>query len=166
MKNNALNIPGRRSSLIIMVGLLSLLIAGYLAVPNSALAGGGKNFVQKESKNNFATTVQKLKKEVSAQKLALLKDYNTQMMLKMVGVKSSKGMTFAIFHPRYGKVLNENDPNAFSAVPLRIIIQERGGKVIVGYMKPSAIFADYDIPNKTKKELDGLFEKILNKATN
>ena len=165
MMNNALNIAGSRSSFTIIASLLTLLIAGYLVVPDAALAGGGKNFVQKESKNNFATTVQKLKKAVSAQKLALLKDYNTQMMLKMVGVKSSKGMTFAIFHPRYGKVLNENDPNAFSAVPLRIIIQERGGKVIVGYMKPSAVFADFDIPNKTKKELDGLFEQILNKAT-
>ncbi len=159
------NITHKNWRLSVLRGLLTILMAGYLMVPDVALAKGKNGFVLETSRNDFATTVQKLQQAVSAQKLVLLKDYNVQMMIKMVGVKSKQSMTFAIFHPRYGKVIYENDPDAFAAVPLQIIVQERGKKVVVGYKKPSEVFSDYDVPKKTKKELDKLLENIVKSAT-
>ncbi len=159
------NITHKKWRLSVLTGLLPILMVGYVMVPDVAMAKEKKGFVLETSRNDFATTVQKLQQAVSAQKLVLLKDYNVQMMIKMVGVKSKQSMTFAIFHPRYGKVIYENDPNAFAAVPLQIIVQERGNKVVVGYKKPSAVFSDYDVPKKTKKELDNILENIVKSAT-
>ena len=80
----------------------------------------------------------------------------------MVGVKADPAITLAIFHPRYGTVLYANDKDAFEMLPIRIIVQQRGKKVIVGYQKPASLFSGYDLPKKTVQELDGLFEGIVN----
>ena len=165
MTNTSLSVTSKKTRFGTMASLLSILVVGYLMVPDVTWAKGKKDFVLETSKNDFATTVQKLQKAVSAQKVVLLKDYDVQMMVKMVGVKSKQSMTYAIFHPRYGKVLYENDPDAFAAVPLSIIVQERGSKVVVGYMKPSAVFSEYDVPKKTKNELDNILESIVSSAT-
>ena len=165
MTNTSLSVTSKKTRFGTMAGLMSILVVGFLMVPDVAWAKGKKDFVLKTSKSDFATTVRKLQKAVSSQKLALLKEYNVQMMVKMVGVKSKQSKTFAIFHPRYGKVLYENDADAFAATPLSIIVQERGSKVVVGYMKPSAVFSEYDVPKKTKNELDKLLENIVSGAT-
>lgn len=123
------------------------------------------SFVSATSKYNFNNTLKKLQKQIAAHKLVMLKKYNVQAMLKMVGVKSDKALTIAVFHPRYGKVIFANDKNATAAAPLRMIIQELDGKVVVGYIRPSAIFADFNVPDDFKKELDGLFDSIVKKAT-
>ena len=119
-----------------------------------------------KSKHDFNTTVTNIKKQTAANKLVLLKEYNVQMMLKMVGVNAEKSMTMAIFHPRYGKVIYANDKNAMSATPLRLIVQERGGEVIVGYIRPSAIFANFDLPKSFTDELDTLLGSVVKNATN
>ena len=86
-------------------------------------------------------------------------------MLKNDGVKLGKSLNIAVLHPRYGKVIFDNDKNATSAMPLRMSVQERSGKVIVGYIRPSAVFANFKVPGSFKKELDGLFESLVKKAT-
>lgn len=161
MANKPSNLTREKIRYGVLAGLLTMLVAAYVMIPDVAWAKGKKDFVLKTSKNDFATTVENLKKGVAAQKLVLLKDYNVQMMVKMVGVKADEAVTFAIFHPRYGKVLYEDDPDAFAVTPLRIIVQQRGKKVVVGYVKPSAIYAPFDVPKKTTKELDDLFAEIV-----
>lgn len=123
------------------------------------------SFLSVTSKHSFNKTVTNIKKQISAHKLALLKEYNVQSMLKMVGVKSEKSLTLATFHPRYGKIIYANDKNAASAVPLRLVVQERGGKVIVGYIRPSEVFANFDVPQSFKTELDTLLASIVANAT-
>lgn len=123
------------------------------------------SFLSKTSKYDFNKTVKKLQKQIAAHRLAMLKKYNVQAMLKMVGVKSDKALTIAVFHPRYGKVIFASDKNAMAAAPLRMIVREQDGKVIVGYIRPSLVFANFNVPDSFKKELDGLFESIVNKAT-
>lgn len=132
---------------------------------SSSAVAAQDSFVSVTSKYKFSTTVKRLQRQIAAHKLVMLKKYNVQAMLKMVGVKSGKALTLAIFHPRYGKVIFANDKNATSAAPLRMSVQERGGKVIVGYIRPSAVFANFNVPRSFKKELDGLFESIVKKAT-
>lgn len=165
MTSQTMNITREKARLGAIAGLFTVLLMGSMMLPTVTLAGGKGDRVQKTSKHDFATTVQELKKAVSAQNLVILKDYNVQMMVKMVGVKADPATTLAVFHPRYGKVLYENDKDAFEMVPIRIIVQQRGKKVIVGYQKPSAIFSGYDVPKKTAQELDRLFEGIVNSIT-
>ncbi len=123
------------------------------------------SFVSVTSKYKFDATVKNLQKQIAAHKMAMLKKYNVQAMLKMVGVKSEKSLTLAVFHPRYGKVIFANDKNAMSAAPLRMSVQERGGKVMVGYIRPSVVFANFNVPDGFKKELDDIFDSIVKKAT-
>ena len=137
-----------------------------LAVGAAGTAKADDSFITVKSKHDFNTTVTNIKKQTAANKLVLLKEYNVQMMLKMVGVNAEKSMTMAIFHPRYGKVIYANDKNAMSATPLRLIVQERGGDVIVAYIRPSAIFANFDLPKSMTDELDTLLGSVVKNATN
>ena len=105
-----------------------------------------ESMISKTSKHDFNKTVKKLQKQIAAHKLAMLKKYNVQTMLKMVGVKSDKALTIAVFHPRYGKVIFASDKNAMAAAPLRMTVREQDGKVLVGYIRPSAIFASFIVP--------------------
>lgn len=152
-----------RRFLAAIVAVTFVLVLGQIPAPSASAAQDP--FVSTMSAHNFNNTVKKLQKQIAAHKLAMLKKYNVQAMLKMVGVKSGKSLTIALFHPRYGKVIFANDKNAMSATPLRLIVQERGGKVLVGYLQPSAVFASFNVPDGFKTELDGLLASIVKKAT-
>ena len=147
-----------------MVTIVIMFVLG-LALGTALPVAGQGYFVSATSKHNFNNTVKKLQKQIAAHKLAMLKKYNVQMMLKMVGVKSEKALTIAVFQPRYGKVIFASDKNAMVAAPLRMTVREQDGKVLVGYIRPSAAFANFNVPDDFKTELDGLFESIVKRAT-
>ncbi len=157
------NIQCTRRVLAAVVAIAFVLVLGQILAPSTSAAQD--SFVSTMSKHNFNNTVKKLQKQIAAHKLAMLKKYNVQAMLKMVGVKSDKALTIAVFHPRYGKVIFANDKNATAAAPLRMTVQKLDGKVVVGYIRPSAIFAAFKVPDNFKKELDGLLDSIVKKAT-
>jgi uncharacterized protein (DUF302 family) len=157
------NIQCARRVLAAIAAITLVLALGQISAPSTHAAQDA--FVSTMSKHNFNNTVKKLQKQIAAHKLAMLKKYNVQAMLKMVGVKSDKALTIAVFHPRYGKVIFASDKNAMSAAPLRMIVREQDGKVLVGYIRPSAVFAGFNVPDGFKKELDGLFDSIVKKAT-
>ena len=144
--------------------LITAAIVAILAMSVSAVAAQSE-FISKRSPHDFATTVANVKKQIAANKLVLLKEYNVQMMLKMVGVTSGRSVTMATFHPRYGKVIYENDMSAAAAAPLRIVVQERDDGVIVGYVPASVVFASFDVPSSLTGELDTLLASILEGAT-
>ena len=150
----------------VKISVASIVFSFVVALAYNGVVNADDYFVSIKSKHDFNTTVTNIKKQTAANKLVLLKEYNVQMMLKMVGVNAEKSMTMAIFHPRYGKVIYANDKNAMSATPLRLIVQERGGDVIVGYIRPSAIFANFDLPKSMTDELDTLLGSVVKNATN
>ncbi len=145
-----------------LVGLFAALLLSHLiwASPASAVSG----VIEKTSANNFDKTVQKIKKGITANKLVLLKELNHQAMMKMVGVNAKKSKSFEVFHPRYGKKIHAKDLNAFMAVPIRIMVQEQGRKVIVSYQAPSALFAPYKGLGGLGNDLDKLFARIVDGA--
>ncbi|MCH7615085.1 MAG: DUF302 domain-containing protein [Nitrospinae bacterium] len=150
----------------VKISVASIVFSFVVALAYNGVVNADDYFVSIKSKHDFNTTVTNIKKQTAANKLVLLKEYNVQMMLKMVGVNAEKSMTMAIFHPRYGKVIYANDKNAMSATPLRLIVQERGGDVIVAYIRPSAIFANFDLPKSMTDELDTLLGSVVKNATN
>lgn len=152
---------GNRSS----IGLLGAVLVAVLfsAGLRTALAAG-EGMVTVTAKGNFDVTVTELKKAITANQMILIKDIPFQQMLKMAGVNSEPVMSFEIFHPRYGKVIYENDKNAFIVPPLRIVVHDQGGKVVLSYRKPSAAFAGYSGLSRMATELDGVFDKIVKSA--
>lgn len=146
--------------LAVMFGALFLALGGI----GHALAAA-PGVIEKYSASDFEQTVQKLKQSVTANKLVLLKDFNHQMMVKMVGVHADKSMAFEVFHPRYGKVINAKDRSAFLVPPLRILVQQDGSKVIVRYQQPSLQFKPYKGLDDLGKELDTLIAQVVDAAT-
>lgn len=153
--------PGNRSSLGLLGAVLAITLFSASLRPAFA---AGDYMVTVTAKGNFDATVTELKKAITANQLVLIKDIPFQQMLKMAGVNSEPVMSFEIFHPRYGKVIYENDKNAFIVAPLRIVVHEKSGKVVLSYRKPSAAFAGYSGLSRMATELDGVFDKIVKSA--
>lgn len=151
----------RRNLSYIAIAFLVFTLNGLMAGPAAA---AGEGMVTVTAKGNFDATVTELKKALTANQMILIKDIPFQQMLKMAGVNSEPVMSFEIFHPRYGKTIYENDKNAFIVPPLRIIVHEQGGKVVLSYRKPSAAFAGYSGLSKMATELDGVFDNIVKAA--
>ena len=112
----------------------------------------------------FDKVATKLKKAIASRKLVIVKQVPYQKMVAMVGVKTGKTVGFEIFHPRYGKVIIAKDANALIEVPLRLVLREEGGKVILRYRKPSATFAPYSSLSGLGKELDSIFADIAKRV--
>ena len=144
----------------------AMLVASLLALGmNSSVWAAAPGVVEKTSANDFDQTVQKLKTAISANKLVLLKDFNHQMMVKMVGVNADNSMSFEVFHPRYGKVLNEKNRAAFMIAPVRIMVQQDGDDVVVLYQEASVLLEPYGGFDDLGKELDTLIANIVDSAT-
>ncbi|HIN91247.1 MAG TPA: DUF302 domain-containing protein [Alphaproteobacteria bacterium] len=139
-----------------------IFVVAFLALSESSQVQAAPGIVVHDSSRNFDQTVLKLKQGISANMLVLLKDFNHQTMLKMVGVHADKSMVLEVFHPRYGKVIYANDKSAFIVPPLRIMVQEDGGKVIVYYQKASVLLAPYKGLDDLGEDLDFMLANIVN----
>jgi len=118
-----------------------------------------------KSNNSFEQTIAKLKKAVGANKLAVLKAFDHQKMVKMVGANADKSMSFEIFHPRFGKKINAKDRSAFMIAPLRVMVQMDGKDVVVRFQKASVLLKPYSGLDELGAELDTLMGQVVNTAT-
>ncbi len=147
----------RRTTPVVIAALAVLMIALASVGANAASEG----IVTKSAEGSFENTVTKLKKAITANKLVIVKEVPFTKMLGMVGVRAEKMSGFEIFHPRYGKVLYANDKNAFLEAPLRILLRDKGGKVMIRYRKPSVVFAGYSGLSSLGSQLDKVFANII-----
>lgn len=140
------------------------LVSIGLTIGVAGAAAAQEGVVTKSISAPFGKVVTNLKKAITSRKLVIVKQVPYQKMVAMVGVKTGKTIGFEIFHPRYGKVIIAKDTNALIEVPLRIVLREEGGKVILRYRKPSATFAPYAGLSGLGKELDSIFADIAKRA--
>ena len=154
----------RKIAIVSLLGTMLLLFA--------ACSGGGENAGGKEaavvkltSNNDFFTTATKLQSAIAANNLVLLKEYNIQAMMKMVNKSVESFMTYQTFHPRYGKILVESDPDAFVSTPLSFAVRQVGSKVELIYRKPSDVYRIFNVPSSLADELDRTFSDIAAAAT-
>ena len=134
-----------------------------IAVPFTAEAEVS-GLVKQTSQSGFDQTVQHLKRAVASNGLMVITTQDQQMMLQMVGVHAQNAVGFERFHPRFGKVIYANDPTAYLAVPLRILVQKHGSKVEVIYRKPSVGLEGYSGLSDLGQQLDGVFARIEKEA--
>lgn len=143
------------------LALASLLLVGSLAA--SAAYASPPGLVEVTSHSNFNTTVTKVKSAISQNGLMVLKDFNQQMMLNMVGVHAPKQITLEIFHPKYGKAVFAANPVDFLAVPLRMTVLQDGNDVKIAYQKPSTVLAPFGLSD-LGNQLDPAFKAIAESA--
>lgn len=138
-----------------------VLVVVALAAPTRLALAASDDMVTTTAKGTFENTITKLKKAITASKLVIVKQVPYSKMIAMVGVKAEKTVGLEVFHPRYGKVIYQTNKDAMIEVPLRILVRDQGGEVMIRYRKPSAVFASYSGLSGLGQELDTLFDKIV-----
>lgn len=136
-----------------------------------ALAGGEmakeamKGRVMAKSKYSFDETVSKIKQAIEGQQLMVVFTADHQAMLQMVGLKTKGMLGIEFFHPKYGKVIVENDHAAGIEIPFRLVVMEGDMGTMVSYYKPSHVLAKYPKLKALGQELDGVVKKIEQAVT-
>lgn len=143
----------------------ALVLWALTAAPAAAQQPGGmalpEGRVMIPSKFDFNQTVSRLKQAVGDQNLMVVTDVDHQAMLSMAGVTTKGMLTIEFFHPRYGKVMFENNRAAGIEIPLRLVVMEGDMGTMVSYNKPSHIFGKYRGLETLGSDLDGVLERII-----
>tara|TARA_R110002049_G_scaffold117704_1_gene271321 strand:- start:1749 stop:2207 length:459 start_codon:yes stop_codon:yes gene_type:complete len=114
---------------------------------------------------SFNDTVEMLKGAIEQQNLMVLHEIDGQRMLKMAGKEVGGMKQLFFFHPSYMKKVVEANEMAGIVVPFKMIVMEKGGKVMVRYFMPSTILAPYKGTEAIAKDLDAKVTKIIAEAT-
>lgn len=117
------------------------------------------------SKYPFDETVSRLKQAIEAQNMVVVFSADHQAMLEMVGLKTKGMVGIEFFHPRYGKVIVQNDHMAGIEIPFRIVVMEGDMGTMISYYRPSYTFRNYPKLAELGKELDGVLAKIEQAVT-
>jgi len=124
-----------------------------------------KGRVMAKSKYSFDETVSKIKQAIEGQQMMVVFTADHQAMLQMVGLKTKGMLGIEFFHPRYGKVIVENDHAAGIEIPFRLVVMEGDMGTMISYYKPSYVLAKYPKLKTLGQELDGVVKKIEQAVT-
>ena len=125
-----------------------------------------KNRVMAKSAYGFDETVSRAKETIEGKQMMVVFTTDHQAMLRMVGIESKGMVGIEFFHPRYGKMVHENDRKAGIEMPLRLVVMETpDGKATLSYYKPSSVFAKYQGLGNMAGELDAVFGAIVASVT-
>jgi len=114
---------------------------------------------------SFTETVEMLKGAIEQQNLMVVYELDGQKMLKMAGKNVGGMKQLLFFHPAYMAKISEANEMAGIAVPLKIIVMEKDGKVMVRYFMPSTVLAPYKGTEAIAIDLDAKVTKIIAEAT-
>jgi uncharacterized protein (DUF302 family) len=112
------------------------------------------------SKYSFDETVSRVKQAIEGQQMMVVFSADHQAMLQMVGLQTKGMVGIEFFHPRYGKVIVENDHAAGLEIPLRLVIMEGDMGTMLTYQKPSHTFNKYPRLKNLGEELDRVLAAI------
>lgn len=155
----------------IRIAALVFVVAAFAWNDLPAEAGGemGKEAMKgramAKSKYAFDETVSRLKQAIEGQQMMVVFTADHQAMLEMVGLKTKGMLGIEFFHPRYGKVIAENDHTAGIEIPLRLMVMEGDMGTMISYYKPSYVFARYPKLKTLGEELDATVKKIERAVT-
>lgn len=118
------------------------------------------------SKYSFNDTVDMLKGAIEQQNLMVIHEVDGQKMLQMAGKKVDGMKQLLYFHPAYMARVLEANEMAGIAIPLKIVVMEKMGKVMVRYFLPSETLKPYKGTEAIAKELDGKIAKVIAEVSN
>lgn len=142
-----------------------VVFAWYLPAEAGGEMKGMEGRVMAKSKYPFDETVSRLKQAIEGQQMMVVFTADHQAMLQMVGLKTEGMLGIEFFHPRYGKVIVENDHAAGIEIPFRLVVMEGDTGTMISYYKPSYVFARYLKLKALGQELDGVLRKIEQAVT-
>ena len=149
------------------LALLGFLVGGSAMVLLAPQAKDEPVIVK--SKNDFATTVEKLKKAITSRGLAIVFEANHRNMMMMVGIESPNSVTIGFARPQMGAQVLSVEPRAAIEMPLRVAVRELGpNNVVVIYYKPSYLFGHYGnakLLQMAKQKMDPMVAAIVKAAT-
>ena len=148
--------------------ILSMLLA-LLAAP--AWAGNSTPYSGTQvidTGQPFAAYGKKLTAAIKAHKMGIVGDACATCGAKSIGVTIAGNRVLMIFNPHFAvRMLKASIPAGVEA-PLRLYLSELAdGTARLSYRLPSHVFGAYKVPelDKMSKELDIIFERIVNQAT-
>jgi uncharacterized protein (DUF302 family) len=144
-------------TLIAMVGVFT-----QSAYAQMKPADGSKMAI---STYSFSETVDMVKGAIEQQNLMVIHVIDGQKMLKMGGKDVGGMKQLFFFHPSYMKKVIEANSMAAIVIPLKMIVMEKDGKVMVRYFMPSTVLKPYKGTEAIAKELDTKMTKIIADAT-
>ena len=97
--------------------------------------------------------------------MVIVRQIHFHDMLSMVDIESERMLTFETFHPRFGKLVYQNDKSAFIEPPLRIHLRETDAGTLVRYRLPSSVFAPYDGLGGLGAQLDTIFAEVVGRIS-
>ncbi|MBI4547020.1 MAG: DUF302 domain-containing protein [Ignavibacteriae bacterium] len=146
---------------------VSFLVSAFLS-PIISLA---QDRVDKVSAKDFSGTAKAIEKTLKSKGFMIVATVDHQNMLKMVGAKIKGAKTIEFGKPDMMKMLMPMAPEAGLEMPGRFYIWERNppqaDKTVVSYYRPSVGFGKYgnEMMTKMGKDMDGMWEMIVNEAT-
>lgn len=121
-----------------------------------------KDRVMAKSSYGFDETVSRVKETIEGKQMMVVFTADHQAMLRMVGIESKGMVGIEFFHPRYGKMVYNNDRKAGIEMPLRLVVMETpNGKAMLSYYKPSSVFAKYQGLGNMAGELDRVLDAVV-----
>lgn len=147
----------------LLAGLLFLTIGCAMAQTGGQKARGMpamEGRVMAMSKYGFDETVSKLKQAIEGQQMMVVFTADHQAMLRMVGLETKGMVGIEFFHPRYGKVIVQNDHMAGIEIPFRLVVMEGEMGTMISFYKPSYTFGKYPKLKKLGEELDRVLDSI------
>lgn len=117
------------------------------------------------SKYSFGQTVDVIKGAIEEQNLMVIQVVDAQKMMRMAGKQIGGMKQIFFFHPKYMAQVLAANPMAGIVIPLKLIIMEKDGKVMIRYFMPSEVLKPYKGTEKIAQELDVIVNKIIKEAT-
>ena len=151
----------RRNFTWVLGLVVALLTAGDVSAQNPGMMSPPEGRVMVRSQHDFNGTVSRLKQAISGQNMMVVAEADMQQMLAMVGTQTQGMLTIEFFHPRYGKVVYENNRMAGIEAPLRLVVMEGDMGTMVSYNRPSFVFGKYRGLEALGEELDTVVEEIV-----
>lgn len=148
--------------LVLVLGIFSW-TNGHAQHQNMMKPADGSAMVM--SSYPFMETLGKVKQAISEQGLMVIDDIDGQAMMKMAGKEIPPMHQIIFFHPRYMRKVYEANMMAGIVVPLKLIIMEnKQGKTVIRYFKPSTLLEPYEGTGAVANELDKVVSVIVNTA--
>lgn len=148
-----------------MFAIAFIAMMGVLAQPAYAQMKPMDGSQMVMSKYSFSETVDLLKGAIEQQNLMVIYEIDGQKMLQMAGKKVGGMKQLLFFHPAYMVKVVEANEMAGIVIPLKVVVMEKGGMVMVRYFLPSTTLKTYKGTEAIAKDLDTKVSKIIAEVT-
>jgi len=110
--------------------------------------------IEKQYQLSFNEVYQKLRDAIVSSEFLLLHEIDTQSIVSKHNVVIKPLRQLLFFHPKYIKIIVENDALAINEIPIKLVIREiDNSKVSVSCPNPTINLSDYNLDKKMAEEL-------------